>query len=109
MFETVITSEIRVTIAAMIFESARAGAFSAATFQVLGKYRFALHFVSTIVHECIHRLLFVLLCATIRPSFDTLPLARHCCDFCASEPPISTVFLSVCLLVVAVSLGIKPD
>ena len=59
MFENVITSEIRVTTAAMIFEFARAGALFCCNVPILGKYHLALHFVSTIVYECTHGLLFV--------------------------------------------------
>ena len=50
MFEYVVTSEIRVTTAAMIFESSRAGALFCCNVPILGMYRLALHFVSTIVH-----------------------------------------------------------
>ena len=48
--ENVITSEIRVTTAAMIFEFARAGALFCCNVPILGKYRLALHFESTIVY-----------------------------------------------------------
>ena len=58
--ENVITSEIRVATAVMIFEFARAAALFGFYVPILGKYRLALHFESTIVCECTHGPLFVL-------------------------------------------------
>ena len=56
----VITSGIRVTITAMIFDFARSGALVCCNVPILGKYRLALHFESNIVYECTHGPLFVL-------------------------------------------------
>ena len=55
----VITSEIGVTITAMIFDFACSGALVCCKVPILGEYRLALHFESTIVYECTHGPLFV--------------------------------------------------
>ena len=59
MFENVITSEIRVTITARIFDFAHSGALVCFSVPILGKYRFALQFESHIVYECTHGHFFV--------------------------------------------------